>query len=122
MAQDPRKRTIAPKPKPNAVEKLIQDVTNRYRVTAREARDIVTAVGSAATATRKSVQKDMPVGKVIKNVAKQVKEVGTAAATGKKGTTSYKVKPNPESKARRNPRGDYEGAFVQYDVTKPKKR
>lgn len=108
--------------KPKDKKSLIQDITNRYRVTAREARDIVTAVGSAATAARKSVQKDMPVGKVIKDVAKQVKEVGTAAATGKKGTTSYKVKPNPESKAKRNPRGDYEGAFVQYDVTKPKKR
>jgi hypothetical protein len=32
--------------KPKDEKSLIQDITNRYRVTAREARDIVTSVGT----------------------------------------------------------------------------
>ncbi len=59
-------------------------VAKRFGITAREARDIATAVGSAATAIRKSPQEGMPVKKIVKNVAKQVKEVGTAATSGKK--------------------------------------
>ena len=71
--------------KPNKVEKLVQDVTNRYRVTAREARDIVTAAGTVAK-TRNP--------KFVGDVVKQVKEVKTAATTGRKGTTAYTVSGN----------------------------
>jgi hypothetical protein len=76
--------------KPKDKESVIQDITNRFRVTAREARDIVTAVGTMAqTATSsKSPQSKGPSGK---NLVKQVKETAVAAATGKKGTTSDKV-------------------------------
>jgi len=95
-------------------------VAKRFGITAREARDIATAVGSAVTAVRKSPQEGMPVKRVVKNVAKQVKETGRAAATGKKGTTAYKIKPSPYSQEKRKAAGNK--GYVTYDVTKPKKR
>jgi hypothetical protein len=70
--------------KPDKKESLIQDITNRYRVTAREARDIVTAVGTKLTVnSQKSIQKYAD-----KNLVTQIKEVGVAAKTGKPGTPS----------------------------------
>jgi hypothetical protein len=95
-------------------------VAKRFGITAREARDIATAVGSAATAIRKSPQEGMPVKKIVKNVAKQVKEVGTAATTGKKGTSAYQVKPNAASQRARGAAGDK--GFVTYNVKGSKKR
>lgn len=96
--------------KPNKVEKLIQDVTNRYRVTAREARDIVTAVSTAAqyrNSENQGTYKDLK-----KDVVTQIKEVGKAAVTGKGGTKpsqKYKgvVTRNPGKKGFDNnaPRG-----------------
>lgn len=89
------------KPAPRATQKadknkasLIQEITNRYRVTAREARDIVTAVGSIgkakdiiSTEGKKRVFKEG-----VKNLKTQVAETAVAAATGKKGTESNQVK------------------------------
>jgi hypothetical protein len=95
-------------------------VAKRAKTVAREARDIKTAVGSAAQALRKSPQEGMPVKKTIKNIGTQVKETARAAVTGKKGTTAYKVKPTPSSQAKRKAAGGK--GFVTYDVTKPKKR
>jgi hypothetical protein len=75
---------------------VVQDITNRFRVTAREARDIVTAVSSAAglaldknaySSEREGTTKAGEVGKAVKNIGKQIKETATAAKTGKKGTT-----------------------------------
>ena len=88
--------TAKPKPadKKNAVEKLVQDVTNRYRVTAREARDIITAAGTVAKSLTRAENPNMPnepKKKAVGNLIKQVKEVGTAAVTGKKGTTSGRI-------------------------------
>jgi len=83
--------------KPKNKESVIQDITNRFRVTAREARDIVTAVGTSlqtqvADATSKRVgYKTGQTGPSGKNLIKQVKETAVAAATGKKGTTSDKI-------------------------------
>ena len=80
--------------KPNPAEKLIQDVTNRYRVTAREARDIVTAISNAGVALGKASQKgnkNDAAGKArqaVMNIPKQVTEAGKTAVTGKPGTTS----------------------------------
>lgn len=76
--------------KPNKVEKLIQDVTNRYRVTAREARDIVTAVGTVGTIATGKYMTDKPaeLKKSAKNLVKQVKETASAATTGSSGTRS----------------------------------
>jgi hypothetical protein len=98
--------------KPKDKKSLIADITNRYRVTAREARDIVTAISTTARAftgagdpdktdDRVGVfKKGSRVGTVtrgdaksltVKNLAKQVGEVYTAATKGKSGTKSAKV-------------------------------
>lgn len=75
-------------------ENLVQDITNRFRVTAREARDIVTAVGTVMDATRNrditynNGSRGKAVSAAAQNLGKQIKETGVAAATGKKGTTS----------------------------------
>jgi hypothetical protein len=72
---------------------LIQDITNRYRVTSREARDIVTAVSNAGVALGKASQKgnkNDAAGKArqaVMNIPKQVTEAGRTAVTGKPGTT-----------------------------------
>jgi hypothetical protein len=68
----------------------IADVAKRFGITAREARDIATAVGTAAQNVRGGAFKPGTAGKIIK---KQVKETVTAARTGKKGTTSPTLKP-----------------------------
>lgn len=94
-------KKMAPKPMQKAAPKravdnksLVQDITNRFRVTAREARDIVTAVSTAANAaTSKTItygggSRATAIKDAAKNLATQVKETGTAAVTGKKGTTS----------------------------------
>ena len=98
----------------------IGQIAKRAGITARELRDVVTAVGSAATAVRKSPQEGMPVKKIVGNVAKQVKEVGTAATKGKKGTTAIKVKPNKPSQEARKASGNT--GYVTYNVTGSKKR
>lgn len=75
---------MANKPKPKDRVALIQDITNRFRVTAREARDIVTAVSTAAqyrNSENQGTYKDLK-----KDIVTQVKEVGRAAVTGKGGT------------------------------------
>ena len=98
--------------KPKDKKSLIADITNRYRVTAREARDIVTAVSTVArTVTDKNinrtgVQSVTKRGKEVnprisasetraasvRNLAKQVGEVYTAATKGKSGTKSGQIK------------------------------
>ena len=87
-------KEITPVKKSAAKDNLIQDITNRFRVTAREARDIVTAVGTAVgAATSKDItynkgSRAKAVSAAAKNLGTQVKETGVAATTGKKGTTS----------------------------------
>jgi len=88
---------MASRPKDKA--SLIQDITNRYRVTAREARDIVTAVGTVGNAAYNTVTNKTNPFKAtqtskannvaaVKNLVKQVKETAIANVTGVKGTTS----------------------------------
>jgi hypothetical protein len=71
--------------KAGAKENLIQDITNRFRVTAREARDIVTAVSTAVSSRNVGGGGNKF---AVKDIKTQIKEVGTAALTGKKGTTA----------------------------------
>jgi hypothetical protein len=90
---------------------IIDDITKRFRVTAREARDIVTAVSTLGrTVTDSNVRgrglditkRGKKVGstfdgsetrsKAARNLAKQVGEVYTAATKGKSGTKSAKIK------------------------------
>ena len=63
----------------------IADVAKRFGITAREARDIATAVGTSV-ALRGAPEKQK--AKAMQNVKKQIKETGRAAVTGKKGTRS----------------------------------
>lgn len=84
-----RKNAKSPAGK-NAAEKLIQGITNRYRVTAREARDIVTAVGTHMNSIT-NPKGSSATGPSGKNLTRQVGEVFKTAATGKKGTTSDKI-------------------------------
>ena len=60
-------------------------VAKRFGVTVREARDIATAVSTAASLRGAPAKQK---ARAIENVKKQVKEAGRAAATGKKGTRS----------------------------------
>ena len=90
---------------------MIDDITKRFRVTAREARDIVTAVSTLGrTVTDSNVRgrglditkRGKKVGstfdgsetksKAARNLAKQIGEVYTAATKGKSGTKSAQIK------------------------------
>ena len=80
--------------KAGAKENLIQDITNRFRVTAREARDIVTAVGNVGAVVRDKGNAGALGGTAnqlkaaAKEVKKQVGETAKAAKSGAKGTPS----------------------------------
>ena len=87
---------------PKDKKSMIQDITNRYSVTAREARDIVTAVGTyfktvsnvkpdprGITPTVSSTNAIKAAGSDVK---KQIKETVSAAKSGKTGTTAAQSK------------------------------
>ena len=91
---DPSKKKS---PKPVAKASAIGAVAKRFNVTAREARDIARAVGNVAESARASRGTGSTYGKAalkasVKDLKKQVKETGTAATTGKKGTPAGKLK------------------------------
>lgn len=71
----------------NPLYQSIKSATTYVGNVAREVRDIPTAIGTV-TSTNFSDKNPNSNGPSIKNLIKQVKEVGTAATTGKKGTTS----------------------------------
>ena len=73
----------------------LKEITKRFGITAREARDIATAVGTLAVGTKRNIKGDLysESKTPVKNIVKQVKEVGTAAVKGKKGTTSDQMTP-----------------------------
>ena len=86
-------------------------VASRAKTTAREARDVVTAVGTSArsrlnTRSYRSASgglKSTPTSKANtaaadKNLKKQLKETVKAATTGKKGTTSAQTGGKPSKK------------------------
>ena len=90
-------------------------VAKRFGVTAREARDIATAIGTYGTLKfdpdskydRYSTQK-IEKAKAVKNIKKQISETVTAAKTGKKGTSSG--------------RATFSDGEVPYTYSKGKKR
>jgi hypothetical protein len=96
------KKTAAANAKPAARSKAgastVAAVAKRFGVTAREARDIATAVGTAVQSARNpnvlgtKAKAGSPTRPTAGNVLKkQIKETITAAKTGKKGTTSPKL-------------------------------
>ena len=62
----------------------IAQIAERFGITAREARDIATAVNNVVVSKGSKATR--------KNLVKQVKEVGTAVKKGEVGTTAGKVK------------------------------
>jgi hypothetical protein len=98
LKTEPGKTTKKAPAKPSTV----QQIAKRFNVTAREARDIATAVANVGAlafdknvyANSSYINKKMnttkagEVKKAIKDVGTQIKETGRAAATGKKGTTA----------------------------------
>ena len=85
-----KKKSPAP-----AKPSTVQEIAKRFGVTAREARDIATAVGTVAKLKfDKNAQyprysyPQAERRKAVKDLKKQVSETVTAAKTGKKGTTS----------------------------------
>jgi hypothetical protein len=99
MAQ--MRKSAAKKPVAKATTKAapkggstVQQIAKRFGVTAREARDIATAVGTVAAL---KFDKNAQYGrytypqaerrKAVKDLKKQVSETVRAAKTGKKGTT-----------------------------------
>lgn len=103
---------VKKKTKKTAKPSTIAQVAKRFNITAREARDIVTAVSTAArtvvdpnvrqagvsevTKRGKNVGLRMTPNEVrakaARNIAKQIGEVYTAANKGKSGTKSAKIK------------------------------
>jgi len=83
-----------------AKDNLIDKVTKRYNVTAREARDIVTSamtLGKAAITPgsvygSRTKNKGATIVKAAGDVAKQAGETYTAATKGKSGTSAIKLK------------------------------
>ena len=110
MKKTAAKKAVAKKaaPKPSTV----QQIAKRFNITAREARDIVTAVSTAARTVVDPNVRQAGVSGVIKkgmiaggrvtpsevkakagrNIAKQIGEVYTAATKGKSGTKSAQIK------------------------------
>jgi len=87
--------TRKPKKVPTKKPSTIQQVAKRFNITAREARDIATAVGTSMQGRKSQAggTKDM----ARENLIRQIKEVGTAAKSGKKGSTSDKFIPEYSS-------------------------
>ena len=78
------------KKKMPAAPSTMAQIKKRYNVTAREARDIATALGTVAVkrALLTGGGDTTAKGKDIKNLKKQISETVTAAKTGKRGTSS----------------------------------
>jgi len=97
-------RMLVPIKEPGRVKagsSTVSKVVKRAKTTAREARDIATAVGTVGNAAYNTIYYDknpLNITKTskknlsgsVKNLVKQVKETRTAAKTGAKGTTSAK--------------------------------
>jgi len=76
----------------------IQQVAKRFGITAREARDIATAVGTVIVTTKQLKPSAGGMGstgassgrqnQAVSDLGKQIKETVTAAKTGKSGTTA----------------------------------
>jgi hypothetical protein len=93
--------------------KVAGGVAKRAKATAREARDIPTAVGTAVAARGMGYG----AGKFAKkDVKTQIKEVGSAIKSGKKGTSAAEVRPGARKK------GTVGTGSLDYNVSKTKRK
>jgi len=98
MAQ--MKKAAAKPAAKKAAPSTVQQIAKRFNITAREARDIATAVttlGKAAITPpgnygSRAKNKGATIVKAAGDVAKQVGETYTAATKGKSGTSAIKLK------------------------------
>ena len=98
MAQ--MKKTVKPS--------TIQQVAKRFGITAREARDIATAVGTVLVTTKQlkpsaggmgvTVASSRRQRQAVGDLGKQIKETVTSAKTGKSGTTALDSKKRVSSR------------------------
>jgi len=124
MAQ--MKKAAAKKP---AAKKgsALNEVAKRFGITAREARDIATAVGNVAKSAKSATNLDrtgnqylggMALKASVKDLKKQVKETGRAAKTGAKGTRAGKLSYNSDTGTPQGlvgkQRPKYRGSLTQY--------
>lgn len=85
----------------------VSQIAKRAGITARELRDVVTAVSTSGKALGKAMEKGnvnraaQTARKSTVDIAKQVGEVGKAAVTGKKGTTAMTYKDGFATKSKR---------------------
>jgi hypothetical protein len=86
-----KKAAAKPAARSKAGASTVSAVAKRFGVTAREARDIATAVGTLSQTRKTSAGGTKEEAR--KNLKQQIKEVGAAAAKGKKGTTSKEYNP-----------------------------
>ena len=98
----------------------IDKVAKRFGITAREARDIATAVGTVGKSIVKAPQEGISPRRAVKNLGKQVKETAKAATKGEKGTTSGRLIPSKgltKKFSRVAPKG-----YIAYKYKEGKKR
>ena len=69
----------------------LDKIAQRFGITAREARDIATAVGSLASSATKYRGRPEMKKAAAKDVVRQVKETARAATTGQRGTTAARI-------------------------------
>ena len=85
--------------KKTAKPSTVQQVAKRFGITAREARDIATAIGTLGKAVvtpagsygSKTKNKAATIVKAAGDVAKQAGETATAATKGRSGTSAIKL-------------------------------
>jgi hypothetical protein len=114
---------MAPKPKKDG----------RLKNTGREARDVLTAIGTAFYSQQGFYQTDPRTGRRVggadamsgpgaaKNLKRQIKEVGKAAILNKKGTTSDIIKKKQKTGSEITPSGSRE-SYRKYEYVKGKTR
>ncbi len=125
MAQ--MKKAAAKPAAKKAAPSTVQQIAKRFGVTAREARDIATAVGNVAKSAKSATNLDrtgnqylggMALKASVKDLKKQVKETGRAAKTGAKGTRAGKLSYNIDTGTPQGlvgkQRPKYRGSLTQY--------
>jgi hypothetical protein len=88
--------------KKTAKPSTLKQIAKRFGITAREARDIATAVGTVISTTAQLKPSAGGMGstgassrrqrQAVSDLGKQIKETATAAKTGKSGTTALNSK------------------------------
>ena len=82
--------------KKTAPKSTAAQIAKRFGITAREARDIATALGTVGKAVKEN--RKFYGGDAVKNLKRQVAETGRAAVSGRRGTESDQIVSSPNYK------------------------